>query len=215
MPRGWCARVLDVLCPFFRRKRLGGGGRSSSGAAGRQHDISLNMIVHGECGVGKTSLRNRWVDGIFTGDVAPTFGVDFNIKTLDLVQEEEKQEDEEEEKGEIEVRTAEGVGRRLEDDNAAEGATAGESPCLTLSTITTILLVLVVYCCCLFLEATTLSYHWVRGTLCRKTTITFGVNFSVDVWSTACKTVRQNMVGGSLWDIYAGHFAVGPRPSGC
>lgn len=54
--------------------------------------MSLNFILHGECGVGKTSLRNRWVDGIFTGDVAPTFGVDFNIKTLDLVQEEGEDE---------------------------------------------------------------------------------------------------------------------------
>ncbi|CAM9373271.1 unnamed protein product, partial [Sphacelaria rigidula] len=44
----------------------------------------LNVILYGECGVGKTSLRNRWVDGVFTGDVAPTFGVDFNIKTLEL-----------------------------------------------------------------------------------------------------------------------------------
>ena len=56
--------------------------------------MGLNFILHGECNVGKTSLRNRWVDGVFTGDVAPTFGVDFNIKTLDLVQEMEEETEE-------------------------------------------------------------------------------------------------------------------------
>lgn len=61
--------------------------------------MSLNFILHGECNVGKTSLRNRWVDGIFTGDVAPTFGVDFNIKTLDLVQEVEEEGNQDEEIG--------------------------------------------------------------------------------------------------------------------
>lgn len=53
----------------------------------------MNMILYGECGVGKTSLRNRWVDGVFTGDVAPTFGVDFNVKTLELVQEDDDEGD--------------------------------------------------------------------------------------------------------------------------
>ncbi|CAN0105480.1 unnamed protein product [Ectocarpus sp. 6 AP-2014] len=90
MGRSCCRRVLDALCPCFRQNRLG-SSPSVSGASG-EHDMSLNFILHGECGVGKTSLRNRWVDGIFTGDVAPTFGVDFNIKTLDLVQEEGEDE---------------------------------------------------------------------------------------------------------------------------
>ncbi|CAM9251647.1 unnamed protein product [Ectocarpus sp. 13 AM-2016] len=92
MGRSCCRRVLDALCPCFRRNRLGSSA-SVSGAAG-EHDMSLNFILHGECGVGKTSLRNRWVDGVFTGDVAPTFGVDFNIKTLDLVQEDREDEGE-------------------------------------------------------------------------------------------------------------------------
>ncbi len=91
-PRGWCARVFDALCPCFRRRSL--VSSASGGAFGRQ-EISLNFILHGECDVGKTSLRNRWVDGIFTGDVAPTFGVDFNMKTLDLVQEEMGEKNEE------------------------------------------------------------------------------------------------------------------------
>ncbi|CAM9889846.1 unnamed protein product, partial [Discosporangium mesarthrocarpum] len=42
------------------------------------------MVLYGESGVGKTCLRNQWVEGRFTKDVAPTFGVDFNIKTLDI-----------------------------------------------------------------------------------------------------------------------------------
>lgn len=109
MPRSCCARVLDALCCCFRDNHgnarymgyssSGGGG----GGSGARHDMSLNMILHGECGVGKTSLRNRWVDGVFTGDVAPTYGVDFNIKTLDLVheveEEEGKDEDERQEGG--------------------------------------------------------------------------------------------------------------------
>lgn len=82
--------------------------------------MSLNFILHGECNVGKTSLRNRWVDGIFTGDVAPTFGVDFNIKTLDLVQEVEDDEEEEEEgAGEEEVE-----GERAKGGGSSEAAAA-------------------------------------------------------------------------------------------
>lgn len=121
MPRGWCARARDCLCIFFRRSSTrrrnglssliagGRGGRRGRGSGGR-HDVSLNVILHGECGVGKTSLRNRWVDGLFTGDVAPTFGVDFNVKALDLVHEEEN--DEEEEKRRENGGGEEGVSRR-------------------------------------------------------------------------------------------------------
>lgn len=95
------------------------------------------MILHGECSVGKTSLRNRWVDGIFTGDVAPTFGVDFNIKTLDLVQEEEENEEQGEEKEDTEAGRTERE-RRSEVDDAAGGATAGESPFDTIHYYTTV-----------------------------------------------------------------------------
>lgn len=96
MRRNCCRRVFDVLCPCFRRRSL---VSTALGGALDRHDVGLNFILHGECDVGKTSLRNRWVDGLFTGDVAPTFGVDFNIKTLDLVQETE--EDEEPEDDEV------------------------------------------------------------------------------------------------------------------
>lgn len=97
MPRSCCARALDVLCPCFRRHSS--VLSSPNGPFGNKHDMSLNFILHGECNVGKTSLRNRWVDGIFTGDVAPTFGVDFNIKTLNLVPEVEEEGKEDEEVG--------------------------------------------------------------------------------------------------------------------
>ena len=96
MPRGWCARLVEALCRCFRSA---GGGNSSNAektssksftsSARNPYDLSLNITMYGECGVGKTSLRNRWVDGLFTGDVVPTFGVDFNIKILDLIQDEE------------------------------------------------------------------------------------------------------------------------------
>lgn len=92
--------------------------------------MSLNFILHGECNVGKTSLRNRWVDGIFTGDVAPTFGVDFNIKTLDLVQDVE-------EEGENEVDEAGGSSGADESHQPGTGGEAGgrstkPAPCADL-----------------------------------------------------------------------------------
>lgn len=90
--------------------------------------MSLNFILHGECGVGKTSLRNRWVDGIFTGDVAPTFGVDFNIKTLDLVQEEGEDEGDEtrEEEPAVSGKTLPSGGR------GKGGPTTKQAPCADL-----------------------------------------------------------------------------------
>lgn len=82
MSLGCCKRLLDLCCPSRRRP-----GRAPPPNG---HDLSLNIILFGECAVGKTSLRNRWVDGVFTGDVAPTFGVDFNIKTLELVEDDDR-----------------------------------------------------------------------------------------------------------------------------
>ncbi|CAM9678745.1 unnamed protein product [Ectocarpus fasciculatus] len=125
MGRSCCRRVLDALCPCFRRYRLGSSA-SVSGASG-EHDMSLNFILHGECGVGKTSLRNRWVDGIFTGDVAPTFGVDFNIKTLDLVQEEGEDGDEtRQEEPAVAGKTLPSGGR------GKGGSTTKQAPCADL-----------------------------------------------------------------------------------
>ncbi|CAM9365730.1 unnamed protein product [Scytosiphon promiscuus] len=108
MRRNWCRRVFDVICPCFRRRSL--ASSALSGALHKQ-DVGLNFILHGECNVGKTSLRNRWVDGIFTGDVAPTFGVDFNIKTLDLVEEVEEDEG---------ADLDEGMGGNGEDNNSED-----------------------------------------------------------------------------------------------
>lgn len=108
MRRGWCSRLLSFLCPFFGRgssKRNSGRNHSleslrrSRSSLANAHGMSLNIVLYGECGVGKTCLRNRWVDGVFTGDVAPTFGVDFNIKTLELVREEAAEEEHDDEGG--------------------------------------------------------------------------------------------------------------------
>lgn len=86
--------------------------------------MSLNFILHGECNVGKTSLRNRWVDGIFTGDVAPTFGVDFNIKTLDLVQEVEEEVEGEEDEEEDEEEGKKDKGEEEETEEARRGGSS-------------------------------------------------------------------------------------------
>ncbi|CAM9348777.1 unnamed protein product [Chrysoparadoxa australica] len=48
-----------------------------------EDQFRLNIILYGECSVGKTCLRNRWVEGRFTPDVAATVGVDFNVKHLE------------------------------------------------------------------------------------------------------------------------------------
>lgn len=82
MPCSCWARLVDALCRCFRWANSSIDGDLGEG---QQHDVSLNVVLNGECGVGKTSLRNRWVDDVFTGDVSPTFGVDFNMKTLYLV----------------------------------------------------------------------------------------------------------------------------------
>lgn len=92
MRQGWCACLSRALCWCFRNRRRGIDRlRRRQSSLANADGVSLNVILYGECGVGKTSLRNRWVDGEFTGDVAPTFGVDFNIKTLELVPQESEE----------------------------------------------------------------------------------------------------------------------------
>ena len=44
------------------------------------------VILCGNPGVGKTSLLNRYVDGKFSEDAAPTIGANFLIKEIDLNQ---------------------------------------------------------------------------------------------------------------------------------
>jgi Ras family len=51
-------------------------------AASAEEELRVNVIVYGECAVGKTCLRNRFVEGRYTPEVQATIGVDFNIKTL-------------------------------------------------------------------------------------------------------------------------------------
>ncbi|CAN0523076.1 unnamed protein product, partial [Ectocarpus sp. 12 AP-2014] len=67
-------------------------------------------------------------DGIFTGDVAPTFGVDFNIKTLDLVQEEREDEGDQAREEEPAV-----VGKTLPSGGRGKGgSTTKKVPCADL-----------------------------------------------------------------------------------
>lgn len=86
MSRSCCAHLVDALCRCFRWADSSIDGNLGES---QQHDVSVNIVLNGECEVGKTSLRNRWVDDVFTGDVSPTFGVDFNMKTVYLVRDQE------------------------------------------------------------------------------------------------------------------------------
>ncbi|CAM9977980.1 unnamed protein product, partial [Hapterophycus canaliculatus] len=128
MRRNWCTHALDVLCPCFRRRS---SVSSALGGGSDRHDVGLNFILHGECNVGKTSLRNRWVDGIFTGDVAPTFGVDFNVKTLDLVEEVQEDEKHEEDEGMGEKRDEKNMGDS-QPEVGKNGYKAKQAPCADL-----------------------------------------------------------------------------------
>jgi small GTP-binding protein len=46
--------------------------------------ISYKICIFGDGGVGKTTLINRYVQGIFTTNTTMTIGVDFHIKVLDI-----------------------------------------------------------------------------------------------------------------------------------
>lgn len=45
-------------------------------------NISFKVCIFGDGGVGKTTLINRYVTGIFKGDTSITIGVDFHVKKL-------------------------------------------------------------------------------------------------------------------------------------
>ena len=45
---------------------------------------SLNIMVIGDAGVGKTNLTNRYVDDNFNEDSAPTIGADFKQKAMEI-----------------------------------------------------------------------------------------------------------------------------------
>ena len=47
-------------------------------------DALFKICIFGDGGVGKTTLVNRYMTGVFKGDSTMTIGVDFHVKKLDL-----------------------------------------------------------------------------------------------------------------------------------
>lgn len=47
------------------------------------YDAMFKVCIFGDGGVGKTSLVNRYLTGVFTGDTTMTIGVDFHIKKIE------------------------------------------------------------------------------------------------------------------------------------
>ena len=47
-------------------------------------DILLKMVMVGNCGVGKTCLLQRYIDGTFSECHIATIGVDFKIKEMEF-----------------------------------------------------------------------------------------------------------------------------------
>lgn len=48
-------------------------------------DAMFKIIIFGDGGVGKTTLVNRYMTGVFKGDSGITIGVDFHIKKLEVL----------------------------------------------------------------------------------------------------------------------------------
>ena len=47
-------------------------------------DAMFKICIFGDGGVGKTTLVNKFLTGVFKGDTSMTIGVDFHIKKLEL-----------------------------------------------------------------------------------------------------------------------------------
>ena len=47
-------------------------------------EITFKVCVFGEGGVGKTTLVNRYLTGIFEANTKMTLGLDFYVKAIDL-----------------------------------------------------------------------------------------------------------------------------------
>jgi len=45
---------------------------------------TFKILIIGDAGVGKTSLMNRFVHGIYTNDYHSTIGVDFKVATVNI-----------------------------------------------------------------------------------------------------------------------------------
>jgi Ras-related protein Rab-1A len=48
-------------------------------------DYMFKLVIIGEAGVGKSALLTRYVDDSFTMSYIVTVGVDFRIKTMDVL----------------------------------------------------------------------------------------------------------------------------------
>lgn len=58
--------------------------RVSHSLNGNQAKTMVKFILLGECGVGKTSILNRFCDGRFTRNTTATIGVDFKYRDIQL-----------------------------------------------------------------------------------------------------------------------------------
>jgi small GTP-binding protein len=47
-------------------------------------DAMFKIVIFGDGGVGKTTLINRYLTGVFTSDSTMTIGVDFHVKKVDI-----------------------------------------------------------------------------------------------------------------------------------
>lgn len=45
---------------------------------------TFKILIIGDANVGKTSLMNRFVHGVFTNDYNSTIGVDFKVATINI-----------------------------------------------------------------------------------------------------------------------------------
>eukprot|EP01060_Flectonema_neradi_P032502 TRINITY_DN517_c2_g1_i1.p1 TRINITY_DN517_c2_g1~~TRINITY_DN517_c2_g1_i1.p1 ORF type:complete len:214 (+),score=32.72 TRINITY_DN517_c2_g1_i1:53-694(+) len=53
-------------------------------ASSEDYDLSFKIQLIGDSGVGKSSLLVRFVEGEFLADIAPTIGVDFRVKYVEM-----------------------------------------------------------------------------------------------------------------------------------
>ena len=47
-------------------------------------DITFKVVIFGDGGVGKTTLINRYLTGLFNGDTRVTIGINFHLKKIDV-----------------------------------------------------------------------------------------------------------------------------------